>query len=247
MINCEYCGRIIPEGSSYCPNCGAPAPAVESSVAAAASDPVIQQGTGDYSLILVSLGTCTAAAASDLLEDVLGYTSEQAASLFQMVPAQAAQQLTYEQATYLAKAMTEYGMEVSVRNGAGYISLEESGTDSIFDSAGSFLAKAASVLGMITGVNRMRKFRKLDDRRYYERPFRGGVRPANPPKHIRRKPLQPEPRHSTSEPHHSASAQKNPMRPGMHHEQRSDMHGPGERPGSQPGHGGGHGPGGRPR
>ena len=211
MATCEYCGSLIQEGASYCSNCGAPAPAIDSSSSVSTADPVIQQGAGDYSLILVSLGTCAKAAASDLLEDLLGYTSEQSADLFDMIPAQIAQQLTYEQALYLAKALTEYGMEVSVRNSSGYLSTEEEDTGSIFDSAGSLLEKAASVLGMITGLNRMRKFRKLEERRLYQKPFRKAPYPEQPPIHVRRsiKTVSDVPKA-----HHHLE------QPGMHHEDR---------------------------
>ncbi|MBQ6321486.1 MAG: zinc ribbon domain-containing protein [Lachnospiraceae bacterium] len=268
MTYCEYCGQAIETGSRYCSSCGAPAPAqAETTTATATSttssnaDPTMVTGSGDYSLVLISLGTCTKAAASDLLEDTLGYTDSQSEELFSMLPAQVAQQLTQQQATYLAQAMTEYGMEVSASNANGYISLNTSETESVYDSNGSFLGKVASVLGVITGINRMRKFRKLYNPVHYAKPYRPETYHPQPPKHVRRpitpaaniRKTQPNPQHAPQPGFGSMSGKPHgDFRPGQNMPQagrgqtQSPFHqngasgGPGHNTGIKPGS---HGPG----
>ena len=128
----------------------------------------VVEGEGTYSIVLGSLGNCTKAAAGDLLEDLLGYTDEEAAELLSVIPALAAQKLTYQQAQYVAQAMTEYGMEVSIRNGEQYVEADEKNTSSIFNEAGSLIANAVAVLATLSAVNRMRDFRRYDRIDYRE-------------------------------------------------------------------------------
>ena len=246
-VNCEYCGQLIETGARYCAYCGAPAPAETAVTQSAVSgqDATIVSGSGNYSVILVSLGTCARAAAADLLEDTLGYSDTESSDLFSMLPAQIAQMLTYQQASYLAQAMTEYGMEVSVSNGSEYVTVDETAeTQSVFDTAGSFVGKVLSVLGTITGLNRMRKFRKLNDQRYYARPYRPKTYQPAPPVHVRRNVRtapQPKP---VQEKRQNAPSMHQPQRPassaGMHsapqqnHPGGSQMSGPGGRGDDRP-------------
>ena len=196
---CEYYGQVIEAGARFCTNCGAPIPVAQnvSDNTASGQGATIVSGGGNYSVVLISLGTCAQAAAADLLEDTLGYSETEAKELFLMLPAQIAQMLSRQQADYLAQAMTEYGMKVSVSNGTEYLTVDEtSGIQSIFDKTGSFLGKALAVLGTITGHNRMRKFRKLDDPRNFERPYRPQTYRPAPPVHVRRNirpTVQPKP------------------------------------------------------
>ena len=134
---CEYCGQLIETGARFCASCGAPAPAEQNvqDTTVSGQGATIVSGGGNYSVILTSLGTCTEAAAADLLEDTLGYSENESADLFAMLPAQIAQMLTRQQANYLAQAMTEYGMEVSVSNGSEYITID---VDSFLNTGDDF-------------------------------------------------------------------------------------------------------------
>lgn len=171
-VYCEYCGAQLRENAKFCSNCGAPAPiAVEEErkeYETAHDRQTVVEGEGTYSIVLGSLGNCTKAAAGDLLEDLLGYTDEEAAELLSVIPAFAAQKLTYQQAQYVAQAMTEYGMEVSIRNGEQYVEADKQNTSSIFDDAGALLANAVAVLATLSAVNRMRDFRRYDRIDYRE-------------------------------------------------------------------------------
>lgn len=172
-VYCEYCGAQLRENAKFCSNCGAPAPvaAAEEEKKASETDhdrQTVIEGEGTYSIVLGSLGNCTKAAAGDLLEDLLGYTDEEAAELLSVIPAFAAQKLTYQQAQYVAQAMTEYGMEVSIRNGVQYVEADKQNTSSIFDDAGALLANAVAVLATLSAVNRMRDFRRYDRIDYRE-------------------------------------------------------------------------------
>ena len=166
-IYCEYCGAQLKEDAKFCSNCGAPAPMVseeepDKTYEADHDRQTVVEGEGTYSIVLGSLGNCTKAAAGDLLEDLLGYTDEEAAELLNVIPALAAQQLTYEQARYVAQAMTEYGMEVSIRNGEEYVEADEDSGSSVFDGAGTLLTNVAAVLATLSAANRMRYFRRYD-------------------------------------------------------------------------------------
>ena len=91
-------------------------------------------------------------------------------------------------------------MEVSVSNGSEYVTVDETAdTQSVFDTGGSFLGKVLSVLGTITGLNRMKKFRRLDDPRYYAKTYRPRTYHPAPPVHVRRNvrtaPQQHRPEH----------------------------------------------------
>lgn len=231
--NCEYCGQLIENGSRFCANCGAPVTATQTKVESQESTMV--SGSGNYSVILVSLGNCTKAAAADLLEDTLGYSEAESSDLFLMLPAQVAQMLNNQQANYLAQAMTEYGMEVSVSNGSGFVTVDESAvTGSVFDNSGSFLGKVLSVLGTISGLNRMRKFRRLDNPRYYEKPYRPKTYKPAPPVHVRRnihKVEQPRPMHGRQQNGPSVHQPPKPRHdgnmhpaPSQHHPQQGQMH-----------------------
>ncbi len=188
-VYCEYCGQLIEADARFCVSCGAPAPTVQgiSEQASSGQGTTIVSGSGNYSVILTSLGTCARAAAADLLEDTLGYSEPESADLFLMLPAQIAQRLSSQQANYLAQALTEYGMEVSVSNGNEYVTINEADkTQSVFDMGGSFLGKVLSVLGTITGFNRMRKFRRLEDPNLFAHPYRPRTYHPAPPVHVRR-------------------------------------------------------------
>ena len=219
---CEYCGQLIETGARYCTSCGAPVSVSVQEETVSEQEPVIAPGSGDYTVTLISLGTCAQAAAADLLEDTLGYEESEAEDLFRLLPAQIAQQLTRQQAGYLAQAMTEYGMEVSVSNGSEYVTVEETAdTESVFDKGGSFLGKVLAVLGTITGLNRMRKFRRLDDPRVYAKPYRPKAYRPVPPVHVKRRVRVT----SVQQPRPQQHVQPQPQRPQQHAQpQRPQQH-----------------------
>ena len=217
---CEYCGQLIETGARFCASCGAPVPAEQNvqDTTVSGQGATIVSGGGNYSVILTSLGTCTEAAAADLLEDTLGYSENESADLFEMLPAQIAQMLTRQQANYLAQAMTEYGMEVSVSNGSEYITIDETSDEqSVFEKSGSFLGKVLTVLGTITGLNRMRKFCRLDDPRLFAKPYRTRTYHPAPPVHVRRNVRKAAPQNpAPAAPRSSHLAQPSPKTGNMH-------------------------------
>lgn len=180
-VYCEYCGAQLPDGAKFCTNCGAPAPKTDET---GHDRQTVVEGEGTYSIVLGSLENCTKAAAGDLLEGLLGYSDEEAAQLLNVLPALAAQNLTYEQAQYVAQAMTEYGMQVSIRSGEEYVEADEKSTSSssLFDDAGELLAKAAAVFATLSAVNRMRDFRRYEriDYRDHMYVWRRPVPPKKP-------------------------------------------------------------------
>ena len=180
-IYCEYCGAQLLDGAKFCTNCGAPAPKTDET---GHDRQTVVEGEGTYSIVLGSLENCTKAAAGDLLEGLLGYSDEEAEQLLNVLPALAAQNLTYEQAQYVAQAMTEYGMQVSIRSGEQYVEADEQSASgsSLFDEAGELLAKAAAVFATLSAINRMRDFRRYDriDYRDHMYVWRRPVPPKKP-------------------------------------------------------------------
>jgi|GEM_PF-3527482 len=176
MAKCEYCGQYVDSSLSVCPYCGASLPAVAASTTTTA--------TGDYYVILSSLGSCSAAAARDLLSDLLGYSDAETAEIISVIPAMIAQQLTLDQARAIAQACAEYGMEVALKDSNGYVTLSDTGS-SVYDSSGNFTAGVLATLATIGSINRMLKFRRWDDPGYRNHFFRP-VYDYHMPVHVRR-------------------------------------------------------------
>lgn len=167
MAFCAYCGTLIPDGSKFCSSCGAPVTAAtvaqpvyqpvyqsvvtQPVVAQPVINPVISSG---LSVMLVSTGSCPRSAADDLISDICGYSDYEADQIIANTPITIAQELTESQATYLAQALSEYGMEVSVYDQYGYRTIQPQ-TASVFSSTGSLLTKVAAVLGAISIRNRI--------------------------------------------------------------------------------------------
>ena len=193
MANCEYCGQQIKAGDAYCPHCGGPIPAElqqqASQTESAAAQPA--ENMGDHTLILVSRGECSAAEAKSALKKTLGYTQAQAKELLDCLPAAAAHNLTYQQASYAAKALAESGMEVSICNSNGYITFDSEEESSVFDKDGSLLETAAKVLMTLGALHKLTTFRKWGRPNYEQYVFHpfgysgrrpgGGRRPGPPP------------------------------------------------------------------
>ncbi len=190
MVFCVNCGRALDDGMRFCPLCGTAVSAEDSY--GGATVPITEPpssydpaAASDYRVILFSRGTCSAANARALLRDILGYTASEARNILTMAPVEIACNMTMAQAMYLAQALTEYGMSVSVCNTQGYVNVPQASTTSVYDRTGSFLPAVASALAMLSAANRVREFRRWN---YGPRPslFRLAFRPAPPPRSARR-------------------------------------------------------------
>ena len=199
---CSNCGIQLPSGVNFCPNCGTRVSVVRN---------VANPGN---MVMLVSLGTSTRGTAAALLSRICGYSDEDALLIADSTPITVARGLNEAQARYLAQALAEYGMEVSVYDGAGWREWESSNT-SVWDQTGSLLASVASALGLLGLGNRIT--RDMMHRTDY--PYRlNGSRPpvfrvnsalrAVPRPPVHRAPPPPAPR-PTPPPARPAS----PMRP----------------------------------
>ncbi len=150
-------------------------------------------GSNEYELILVSTGTCAWNVCNDLIEDLLGYTDAQADRLIRQAPVRIASGLNREQARVLAQAFTEYGAQVSVYLGNGYVDLGNNINTSIFNSDGSILTAALAVLATITAANRVRRYVTWNKPGFLSRIFRPLFHRAAPPPHVRRPVFEPAP------------------------------------------------------
>lgn len=179
MSFCPYCGGSLVPGASFCPGCGARVAEAPAAMPAASAP-------ADYSLVLVSLGACRKSYADDVLEDVLGYSNAEANQLVRAVPTQIAQHLTAEQATYLAQALTEYGMQVAVYCGQNAVDVGQYATRSVFNADGSFVTGALTALAGLTVANRLTRFVRWDRPSLLERIFAPRYTVPAPPRHVRR-------------------------------------------------------------
>lgn len=193
MANCQYCDQKLTETDRFCPYCGAPVPSdvfsSDTSDPASANTNAQQASvdtSGDYSVTLVSLGTCAQAAAIDLLEDTVGYTESQARELVASVPTEAAVNLSRTQAQYIAQAMTEYGMQVSIQCAGEDVDLSSDAESSVFDSAGNFLGGVLRTLGVLTAANRLTSFRRSNKVSWLQKLFTPKYKRPSPPPHQRR-------------------------------------------------------------
>ena len=189
MAFCVRCGQQLEDGMNFCPVCGTAAAA--SDIQQAQTIPVIDTAPAydpatatDYRVIFFSRGNCSAANARALLRDILGYSSSEARNILSMAPVEIACNMNMAQALYLAQALTEYGIEVTVCNSQGYVNVPQA-TTSVYDRTGGFIPAVASALAMLSAANRVR-----DLRRWTVGPqpslFRLGFRPNPPPRSARR-------------------------------------------------------------
>lgn len=217
---CSNCGTRLGSGVNFCPNCGTRVTA-------------LQPGN---MVMLVSLGTSNRNTAAALLTRICGYTDDDALLIADSAPITVARGLTEAQARYLAQALAEYGIEVSVYDGTGWREWESANT-SVWDNSGSLLASVASALGLLDIGNRVTR----DMMRSGEYPYRvTGTRPPvfrvnsalraapRPPVH-RAPPPRPAPQPPRPAPQPARPAPKPANRPG-------DMPGRGN-PGGRPGGG----------
>ena len=98
---CPNCGTQLASGVNFCPNCG-------TKVVAAATNDL------DNRVMLLSLGNCARTTAAALLQQICGYSTEEALLIVDNAPIVIARGLNDAQARFLAQALAEYGLEVSV-------------------------------------------------------------------------------------------------------------------------------------
>ena len=179
MLYCEYCGQKIELENNFCPYCGGPVPVeqvekarAQAEAAAAASQMAAAQAAaqsagqtaareeeaGDHTVVIVSLGTSTKTAAKDTLKKALGYTSSQAKQLLDCLPAAAAHNLSYRQASYLAAALSQKGLEVSLYSSNGAITFDSEEADPVYKKDGSLLETAAMIFGALSGIHKLSSF-----------------------------------------------------------------------------------------
>lgn len=192
MSFCPYCGGALVQGAGFCPGCGSPVADLSAALTTpAVTTPVVNTvpvaaAAEAYSLVLISLGTCRASYADDVLEDVLGYSNAEAKTIVSLVPTQIAQGLTAQQAQYIAQALTEYGMQVAIYNRQGVaVDMGQYATSSVFNSDGTFLGGVLTTLATLTVANRIRRFTRWDRPNLLQALFAPRYEPA-PPRHVRR-------------------------------------------------------------
>ena len=176
---CSNCGAQVVTGANFCPNCGAAltsaaAPVTNITSAVGAASIAGTAGVaGDNTVMILSLDSCPRATAVSLIQQLCGYTAEEAALIADSAPVAVARYLSDPQARCLAQALCEYGLEVAVCDSNGWRQIEPE-TSSVWSSAGSLLAGAAAALGLIGLRNRITR----DLMRRWELPFRyTGPRP----------------------------------------------------------------------
>lgn len=187
---CPYCGSSLNDQVNFCPNCGAQ---LKDNVSAAKPAASAGKANAEYSLVLVSRGSCPAAVAGDLLEDIFGYSDSAAASLVREAPVVVGQNLTAEEAAYVAQMFSEYGIEVSVLDrDEQYADLSSNAVKSVFDSSGNLLSNVLAVIGGLSIANRVTHYRRVRKPSLLERLFRPMFTPQRPPVHKRHIRIRPE-------------------------------------------------------
>ena len=184
MSYCSNCGALLTEGMRFCPNCGAKLQIAVVNTASPVS--TIDKTRTDYRIILVDRGTCSKTHAKELLMDVFGYTSAEALSILDNLPAEIAVNLNFQQASYASQALSEYGMQISVQNGIGYMDLGQYASSSVYDNKGSFLSSVLSVLATLGVVNKVSTIRRYQTPINYSQQYHPVYRRSTPPVHIRR-------------------------------------------------------------
>ncbi len=191
---CKNCGAEI-TGGNFCSYCGQAIGVATPSVSLM-NKAVSTANLGDqYSVVLVSCGSCDRTVTGDLLEDVFGYTDAESTNLVNMAPVVVGERLNASEAETVAQFLTEYGAQVSIVNQEDqYVDLTDHATASVFDSAGNLLSGVASVIGALTVSNRIRSYRRFKKPSLLERLFHIRYQPAPPAYHRSFRPrLAPAP------------------------------------------------------
>ncbi len=163
MKQCIQCGYELNDDDLYCPKCGKKQHSDE--VMLADYLPYVKEEEPEdrdegYRVILISRGSCTIKAAKEVLSDLLGYSLSTVKTLLDEVPVEIADELTETQARVLAKALDEYGMEVTVVNQYDYYVDIDDDEDSVYAEDGSLIESAYLVLMSLTAANRVHRYRR---------------------------------------------------------------------------------------
>ena len=165
---CPNCGTQLAAGINFCPNCGTKVNTVVNTAVSATY--TVEEGN---MVMLVDMGTCARTTGANVLSSLCGYTNDEALLIVQNTPITVARGLSDAQARFLAQAMAEYGMDVSVYDGSGWRDWESS-SSSVWDNAGSLLTGVAAALGLIGMNNRITR----DMMHRWDYPYRyNGTRP----------------------------------------------------------------------
>ena len=183
---CPNCGAQLNENANFCSYCGSALKETSTAVS-------VINSSAEYQIILVSKGSCSTSTLKDLLADVFGCTSVQAASLISSIPVQIAQNLSEEEASVIAQMFSEYGAEVTILDeNQTYVDLSRNASSSIISSDGSLLAKAAAVIGALTIANRVTSYTPIRKPSLFERIFRPLFQPKPPKRYVPvRQPAKP--------------------------------------------------------
>jgi len=178
---CTNCGAELSAQTNFCPYCGAALANATTSLSLLNKAAEAATASNEYSLVLVSTGSCNTVTAGDILEDIFGYTDAESTNLIRMAPVVVGENLTVDEAATVAQMLTEYGMEVSVtdRNDK-YVDLTDNAVASVFDAGGNLLAKAAAIIGALTVANRITTYRRYKKPSLLERLFRLNYQPKPP-------------------------------------------------------------------
>ena len=230
---CKNCGAEV-TGGNFCPYCGQALTETTASISLLNKAVSTAASSDQYSLVLVSCGTCSRIQTGDLLEDIFGYTDAESANLISMAPVVVGERLNANEARTVAQLLTEYGVQVSVTNQADqYVDLTDHASASVFDKAGNLLAGAAAVISALTVRNRIRSYRRYKKPSLLERIFHIGYKPE-PPAYQRNfrppvnNPTPPEPRRTIRTPAKPAGKPAGHNSPG-HQGKPGGGHGPGRR------------------
>ena len=159
---CPNCGTQLADGVNFCPNCGEKVAAIAQAV-----------NDNDNRVMLLSLGNCARATAAALLHQICGYDTDDALLIVDNAPITVARGLNDDQARFLAQALSEYGLEVSVYDGNGWRDWE-SASGSVWDQTGDLVNAVAVALGLMSSGNRISR----DMMHRMDFPYRfNGVRP----------------------------------------------------------------------
>ncbi len=177
---CKNCGAEV-TGGNFCSYCGAALTEATPSVSLLNKAVSTANDDNQYSLVLVSCGTCSKVTTGDLLEDVFGYTDAESANLVNMAPVVVGERLNANEARTVAQMLTEYGVQVSITNQQDqYVYMTSGAASSVFDAAGNLLAGAAAIIGALTVSNRIRSYRRYKKPSLLERIFHIGYQPKPP-------------------------------------------------------------------
>ena len=201
MKYCVNCGHELNDDDLYCPKCGHIQEEKETVYLADYLDYVDDEEKEEpedldegYRVVLVSRGTCSKKNAKEVLVDLLGYSASTAEDLLDEAPIEIADELNEIQATVLAKALSEYGMDISVVDENDvYVDIEDD-DDSVYNSDGSLIETALMALITLSAANRVHRYRRYKKPSLLSLLFRP-KRKKPAPVHVRRQVNRhPEPR-----------------------------------------------------